>query len=131
MFRSGSKPARSFVIIFANAITIKVKGSKIALANGISISGGELIHHIGFGLFEVDLSTFELYKRGVSIQFRTSLSALTLLLERPGEVVTRDELRRKIWPADTSLDCTMTEQRLQNSSSEAASKAPTRLVLEI
>ena len=88
-------------------------------------------HRIGFGLFEVDLSTFELYKRGVSIQFRTSLSALTLLLERPGEVVTRDELRRKIWPADTSLDCTMTEQRLQNSSSEAASKASTRLVLEI
>jgi hypothetical protein len=37
------------------------------LTNGIYIFGRELIHHIGFGLFEVDLSTFELYKRGVSI----------------------------------------------------------------
>src|SRR6516162_9708724 len=62
-------------------------------------------HRIGFGLFEVNLSTFELYKRGVSIHIQDQpFRILALLLERPGEVVTREELRRKIWPADTFVD---------------------------
>ena len=62
-------------------------------------------HRIGFGRFEVDLSRFELYKRGVSIHIQDQpFRILALLLERPGEVVTREELRRKIWPADTFVD---------------------------
>src|SRR5215468_12418001 len=62
-------------------------------------------HRIGFGRFEVDLSRFELYKRGVSIHIQAQpFRILALLLERPGEVVTREELRRKIWPADTFVD---------------------------
>ncbi len=58
-----------------------------------------------FGAFEADLRTGELRKAGrkVSIQeqpFRTLLA----LLERPGEMVTREELRAKVWPADTFVD---------------------------
>jgi eukaryotic-like serine/threonine-protein kinase len=56
----------------------------------------------GFGLFEVDLSTRELYKRGVLIHVQDQpFQILELLLERPGEVVTREELREKLWPCDT------------------------------
>lgn len=58
-----------------------------------------------FGVFEVDRRSGELRKRGV----RVSLSAqpfqvLVALLDRTGEVVTREELQRRVWPAHTFID---------------------------
>jgi DNA-binding winged helix-turn-helix (wHTH) protein len=60
---------------------------------------------IRFGIFEVDLHAGELRRRGskVSLQ-RQPFQVLAILLEHPGDVVTRDELRQKLWPADTTVD---------------------------
>jgi DNA-binding winged helix-turn-helix (wHTH) protein len=60
---------------------------------------------IHFGTFAVDLSAGELYRKGrkVSLQEKP-FQILTLLLERPGEVVSREEVRQKLWPQDTFVD---------------------------
>jgi DNA-binding winged helix-turn-helix (wHTH) protein/tetratricopeptide (TPR) repeat protein len=59
----------------------------------------------GFGLFEVDLRAAELRKHGVRIKLQEQpFQILSLLLEHPGEVVTREELREKLWPAHTFVD---------------------------
>jgi TolB-like protein/DNA-binding winged helix-turn-helix (wHTH) protein/Tfp pilus assembly protein PilF len=55
--------------------------------------------------FEVDLAAGRLFKRGLRIRLREqSFRVLALLLERPGEVVTREDLRRQLWPADVFVD---------------------------
>lgn len=60
---------------------------------------------IRFGVFEVDLNTAELRKHGVRIRLEEQpFHILVLLLEFPGELVTREELRRKLWSADTFVD---------------------------
>lgn len=58
-----------------------------------------------FGLFEADLSSRELRKRGLRIHLQDQpFRLLALLLERPGEVVTREEVRTKLWPNGTFVD---------------------------
>lgn len=58
-----------------------------------------------FGVFEVDLQTGELRKSGIKIQLQEQpFQVLALLLERPGEVITREELRQRLWPSDTFVD---------------------------
>src|SRR5205807_5263167 len=58
-----------------------------------------------FGVFEVDLRAAELRKRGVRIKLQEQpFQILSLLLEHPGEIVTREELRQKLWPAHTFVD---------------------------
>src|SRR6202165_3289704 len=58
-----------------------------------------------FGLFEVDVRVGELRKQVVRIKLQEQLfHVLTVLLQRPGEVVTREELRSQNWPADTFVD---------------------------
>jgi len=65
----------------------------------------ELRTLIPFGPFEADLASQELRKQGVRLRLpRQSFQILKMLLERPGEVVTREELRAKLWPADTFVD---------------------------
>jgi TolB-like protein/Flp pilus assembly protein TadD len=60
---------------------------------------------VRFGLFEVDLRAGELRKQGVKIKLQAQpLQILAMLLQHPGEVVTREELRNKLWPADTFVD---------------------------
>src|SRR5438477_11580026 len=60
---------------------------------------------VRFGIFELDLVVGELRKSGVRIRLQEQpLQVLAMLLERPGDVVTRDELRQKLWPADTFVD---------------------------
>ena len=57
-----------------------------------------------FGNFEVDLRAGELRKAGVKLKFGGQpFQVLTILLERPGEVVTREELQKRLWP-DTFVD---------------------------
>jgi DNA-binding winged helix-turn-helix (wHTH) protein/tetratricopeptide (TPR) repeat protein len=63
------------------------------------------IRRTRFGAFEVDLRSGELYKHGIRLKLQDQpFQILALLLERPGDVVTRDELRQKLWPADTFVD---------------------------
>ncbi|HXH50133.1 MAG TPA: FlgO family outer membrane protein [Terriglobia bacterium] len=60
---------------------------------------------IRFDCFEVDLASGQLYRRGVRINLREkSFQVLAFLLERPGEVVTRDELYRRLWREEVFVD---------------------------
>jgi TolB-like protein/DNA-binding winged helix-turn-helix (wHTH) protein/Tfp pilus assembly protein PilF len=62
-------------------------------------------HAFRFGPFEVDRKTLELHKNGRKVRLQEKpFQLLILLLERPGEIVTRDELRSRLWPADTFVD---------------------------
>lgn len=58
-----------------------------------------------FGVFEVDLDARELRKQGRRIRLQNQpFSVLVFLLERAGTVVTREEMRTQLWPADTFVD---------------------------
>ena len=58
-----------------------------------------------FGVFELNLAAGELRKGGTKLRLQEQpFQVLALLLERAGEVVTREELRQKLWPADTFVD---------------------------
>jgi DNA-binding winged helix-turn-helix (wHTH) protein len=58
-----------------------------------------------FGLFEVDLLAGELRKQGNRVRLQEQpFQVLAALLQAPGEVISRDQLREKIWPADTFVD---------------------------
>ena len=60
---------------------------------------------VRFSVFELDLRAGELRKQGVRIKLQEQpLQILQILLERPGELVTRKELQRRVWPADTFVD---------------------------
>jgi TolB-like protein/DNA-binding winged helix-turn-helix (wHTH) protein len=60
---------------------------------------------IRFGTVEVDLRAGELRKNGVKIKLQEQpFQILAMLLERPGELVTREELQRRLWSADTFVD---------------------------
>jgi TolB-like protein/DNA-binding winged helix-turn-helix (wHTH) protein len=60
---------------------------------------------IRFGAYEVDFRAGELRKKGLKIKLQEQpLQILAMLAERPGDVVTRDELRQRLWPADTFVD---------------------------
>ena len=60
---------------------------------------------VRFGVFEARLSSGELRKRGLPIRVPGQpFKILAMLLERPGEVVTRDELRSRLWSAETFVD---------------------------
>jgi eukaryotic-like serine/threonine-protein kinase len=58
-----------------------------------------------FGVFELDAFTGELRKRGVKIRLQGKpLQVLRALLERPGQIVTRDELQHRLWSSDVFVD---------------------------
>lgn len=58
-----------------------------------------------FGPYEVDLRSGEVHKHGIRLKLQDQpFQVLALLLQHSGEVVTRDEFRQKLWPADTFVD---------------------------
>ncbi len=58
-----------------------------------------------FGAYEVDSRTGELRKNGMRIRCQEQpIQVLVALLERPGELLTREELRQRVWPEDTFVD---------------------------
>ncbi|MBZ5719678.1 MAG: winged helix-turn-helix domain-containing protein [Acidobacteriia bacterium] len=60
---------------------------------------------VRFGVFEVDLAAGELRKSGARVRLQEQpFQILALLLERPGDVVSREDVRQKLWPADTFVD---------------------------
>jgi TolB-like protein/DNA-binding winged helix-turn-helix (wHTH) protein/Tfp pilus assembly protein PilF len=63
---------------------------------------GRILH---FATFEIDLRAGELRKQGLKVRLQEQpFQVLAMLLEHPGEVVTRDELRQRLWPADVFVD---------------------------
>lgn len=68
-------------------------------------TGNKPLTLIPFGPFELDLTSQELRKQGHRLHLpRQSFKILKMLLERPGELVTREELRTALWPSDTFVD---------------------------
>jgi DNA-binding winged helix-turn-helix (wHTH) protein len=60
---------------------------------------------VSFSSYEVDLRSGELYRAGRKIRLQVQpFHILAMLLERPGEVVPREDLRKRLWPADTFVD---------------------------
>lgn len=60
---------------------------------------------VRFGVFEIDLRAGELRKSGALLKLQQQpLQVLSVLLERPGELVTREEFRKRLWPDDTFVD---------------------------
>src|SRR5712671_510295 len=60
---------------------------------------------VRFGIFEVDLNALELRKHGLRLKLpEQPFQILAMLLERPGEIITRDELRNRLWQTDTFVD---------------------------
>jgi DNA-binding winged helix-turn-helix (wHTH) protein len=60
---------------------------------------------IRFSVFEADRESGELFKQGRKVKLQGQPFELLLtLLDRPGELVTREELRQRIWPSDTAGD---------------------------
>ena len=61
--------------------------------------------YIGFGTFHLDLKKEELFKDGTRVKLQGKVyQALLALLQKPGEIVTREELRMQLWPADTHVN---------------------------
>lgn len=62
-------------------------------------------HRVRFGVFEVDLASGELHKHGLKVKLQDQpFQVLKALIEHPGEIVTREQLRETLWPADTFVD---------------------------
>ena len=60
---------------------------------------------VRFGVFEADLRTGELRKNGGLVRLQAQpFRVLALLIERRGDILTRDELRSQLWSADTFVD---------------------------
>src|SRR6202171_3667788 len=63
------------------------------------------VRAIRFGAFAANLRTGELFKGSTKIKLQEqSFKILAMLLQRPGDVVTREELRENLWPDDTLVD---------------------------
>jgi Tol biopolymer transport system component/DNA-binding winged helix-turn-helix (wHTH) protein len=70
-----------------------------------SLSTNNLPEVVRFGVYELDPRAGELRRGGVKIKIQEQpYQVLALLLEKPGEVVSREELKRRLWPADTFVD---------------------------
>jgi Tol biopolymer transport system component/DNA-binding winged helix-turn-helix (wHTH) protein len=68
-------------------------------------SQSQLPRVLRFGTFEVDVPAGELRKNGIKLKLQEQpLQVLCVLIEHSGEVVTREELRNRLWPADTFVD---------------------------
>jgi len=60
---------------------------------------------VGFGTYEFNPDSKELRKEGMRVRLEGQpLAILQVLLERPGELVTREDLRKKLWVGDTFVD---------------------------
>ena len=65
----------------------------------IYMQANDPLRRLGFGVFEVDLRDGQLTRRGLRLRLQEQpFQVLAMLLEKPGEVVTREELRSRLWP---------------------------------
>jgi len=70
----------------------------------MQVAGG-VSRNKSFGAFEVDLKAAELRKHGIRVKLQDQpFQILTFLMEHPGDLVTRDEIRQRLWSAHTFVD---------------------------
>ena len=94
----GTKTPATGMTNLGDETTSKAQGAEMP-----AIQSGE--EKIRFDLFELDLRAGELLKEGRKIRLQEQpFRVLFLLVRRAGDVVTRDELRQELWPADTFVD---------------------------
>ena len=61
--------------------------------------------NVRFGVFELDEDAGELRREGIKVRLQEQpLQILQILLEHPGELVSREALRKRVWPTDTFVD---------------------------
>src|SRR6202158_747702 len=78
---------------------------RLPLPRGAMPPQSQLPRVLRFGTFDVDVPAGELRKNGIKLKLQEQpFQVLCMLLERRGEVVTREELRNRLWPADTFVD---------------------------
>src|SRR5207245_3212734 len=76
-------------------------------SRGVALVETEKIHRqvARFGIFDLDLRARSLHKSGIRIKLQAQpVDILVSLIAKRGEVVTRDELQRNLWPSDTFVD---------------------------
>ena len=80
--------------------------AKLRALNGLTRMGIVPWHRrVRFGSFEIDEIAGELRKDGVKIRLQEQpFQILQILLEHPGDVITREDLRKRVWPSDTFVD---------------------------
>jgi Tol biopolymer transport system component/DNA-binding winged helix-turn-helix (wHTH) protein len=72
---------------------------------GTNNGAGKISSLRRFGVFEVDLRVAELRRNGLKVKLQEQpFQVLALLLENPGEIITREDLRNRLWPVDTFVD---------------------------
>ena len=82
-----------------------------------------------FGVYQVDLGSGQLLKRGMDVKLQEQpFQVLSTLLERPGELVTREKLRHELWTDDTFVDfdrsLNTAVTKLRRALSDSAEKPP-------
>src|SRR5260370_41862585 len=81
-----------------------VINSRLKAPKGVDVME-KLGSTVRFGAFDADFRTQELRKQGVRVKLpQQSFQILQMLLEQPGELVTRNQLRQALWPGDTFVD---------------------------
>src|SRR5260370_183 len=96
-------------------------------SSDISVIQTEPRRIVRFGVFELDLETQQLRKSGIRVRLQTkSFQVLEALLEKPGKIVSRDDLQRRLWPGekfgafDTGLNTAI--NRLRSALGDSADK---------
>jgi DNA-binding winged helix-turn-helix (wHTH) protein/Tol biopolymer transport system component len=101
MFRPAGEAAPDVLNSSANVTTGRPEMEKTAEPGGRGNSPAV----VRFGAFELDLRAGELRKEGRRIRLQEQpFQILRMLLESPGEVVSREELRKRLWPDDTVVE---------------------------
>jgi eukaryotic-like serine/threonine-protein kinase len=91
----------------AHWLRYKIKATVVdsAILESAAMDSTVRNHRTRFGAFEVDLRAGEIYKHGIRLKLQAQpFQVLAVLLEHPGDVVAREELRQKLWSADTFVD---------------------------
>jgi Tol biopolymer transport system component/DNA-binding winged helix-turn-helix (wHTH) protein len=85
---------------------VKVLNSEVVgSTNESETQSGSTARTRRFGVFELDLRAGELRRNGIKVKLQEQpFQVLAQLLETPGDVVTREDLRNRLWPADTFVD---------------------------
>jgi cholera toxin transcriptional activator len=89
-------------------VSVNLAGTPDVRLAGVSAPSSEIARKTRiarFGVFEADLDARELRKQGRRIRLQEQpFAVLAILLERPGVVISREDIRQKLWAADTFVD---------------------------
>jgi TolB-like protein/DNA-binding winged helix-turn-helix (wHTH) protein/Tfp pilus assembly protein PilF len=89
------------------------------------LEGDQLRRRFVFGVFELDFRSGELRKHGLRVRLQEQpFQVLAMLLEHSGEVITREELQKRLWPADTFVDFDHGLNKAINKIRDALSDSP-------